>query len=229
MSRDALALSFSMGTVGFALALLWRWWRGPVTRLGLDATPDRPKSFGYKCTWLTVKASSAEEVADELGYDAPARCNWASGFERAFGAIGSKEVFVTPPVDGWVFVLGFPLSDDEDAFDAVGTLSSVLGRPVYAFGSHRGVSAALWGFAEGGVVKRAWSVSDGQVLISEGPVTPEERALDIDFSREPQPNDEAWSRQSHEATVVALAKAWTRDPTTLDEVSEPGVGVLLHR
>jgi hypothetical protein len=213
-----------------ALALLvWRWWRGPLTRAGLDATPDRPRGFGYKCTWLAVRADSAEEVARALALGTPVPCNWASGFARVFGAIGARGVFVTPPVEGWVFAIGVPI-DDDDALDTMAELSAALGRPVHAFGSHRGVSAASWIVAEDGSVRRAWGIADGERIFDRGEVTPEERALDISFDAEPSgDDDERWSRQSDESTVIALAAAWTRDPTTLDAVETPGVGLLLRR
>ncbi len=229
MSRDLFALGFALTLVGVPAFVVWRWWRGPLTRAGVDATPDRPRGFGYKCQWLAVQARSADEVVAALDVRAPVPCNWESGFARVFGAIGGTEVFVTPPVDGWVFVLNFPLEDAASPA-AVARIAAKLGRTVHGFGSHRGVSLATWVVADGGAVRRAWCVGDGQRVFDVGDPTPEELALDISFDAEPaHDDDDRWSRQSDEATVIALATAWTRDPTTLDAVETTGVGVLARR
>jgi hypothetical protein len=228
MSRDALGLTFALGVVLFVLALGWRWWRGPARRPGVDVTPDRPISFGPKSSWLAVRAASADEVAHALGYERPTRANWNVGFERAFGSVGVKECFITAPVDGWVFVVNHAVAD-EGSLETIAALARRLERPVYGFASHRARSEAAWVVADGQAITRAWSVSGGQVVYERGAVTPEERALQISFAREPDPGDEAWKRQHDEHTVLALAKAWTRDPTTLAAVTQLGVGVLVRR
>ncbi len=228
---DTWAVAMSLAVVGVPALLLARWWRGPLTFLGVKTTPDRPRAFGYKCTWLAVKATSADEVVQGLraagliGRSAPS--NWHSGFERAYGPIGGRTAFVTPPVAGWVFVLHAPLERRED-LDRLAKLSAQLGRAVYGFGSHRGVSAAMWVVTEGGAVKRAWCVSDGETVYDVGQVTPEEQALDISFAEPTEDDDERAERASHESTVIALAKAWTRDPTTLDTVTTEGVGAVVR-
>jgi hypothetical protein len=184
-------------------------------------------SFGYKCTWLAVRASSADQVVDalrECGQIRKARpCNWQCGFEQAVWPVMSRKLFVSPPVRGWVFVLNYDVDPDR-----VAALGARLGRPVYGFGSHRGVSAALWVVVEAGSVKRAWSTSDGEIVYNRGPVTPEEAALDISFAPDvATEDDERWSRASNEATVMALAAAWTLDPTSLEAHQEAGVGSLV--
>jgi hypothetical protein len=230
-TSDTWALALSFAAIGVPALLFARWWRGPLTFLGVKTAPDRPRAFGYKSTWLAVKAASADEVVQALraaglaGRSAAA--NWESGFERAYGPIGGRTAFVSPPVDGWVFVLNAPLERRED-LDRIAKLSGQLGRPVYGFGSHRGVGAALWVVADGGAVRRAWCVADGETIYDVGAVTPEEQALDISFGEPTEPDDERAERASDEATVIALAKAWTRDPTTLEQVTTEGVGAVVR-
>ncbi|MDP1828094.1 MAG: hypothetical protein Q8L48_32765 [Archangium sp.] len=82
----------------------------------MSTVPDRPRAFGYKCWWLAVRAGSAAEVVDALvavgGVKRAVLCNWESGFARTFGAIGSRVVFITPPVKGWCFVLSQSLEGE---------------------------------------------------------------------------------------------------------------------
>ena len=208
---------------------LWLWRRPDAS---IRADPDLPLSFGYKCTWLAVRASSADEVVEALrqcGQIRKARpCNWKCGFEQALRPIAGRKLFVSPAVRGWVFVLNYRLGGDVE-LDRVAALGARLGCSVYGFGSHRGVSAALWVVAEAGAVTRAWCTSDGETVYDRGSVTPEEAALDIAFAPDPDlatEDDEHWARSSNETTVLALAAAWTLDPTNLEAHPEPGVGSL---
>lgn len=227
MSRDLLGVIVAFALPLAFLAILYRLYRGPLTHIGVRATPDRPARFGYKCGWLAVRASSVDEVVLALGPKRRTPCNWATGIGRVYGNIGNEDVFVTPPVDGWVFVVGGRL-DDVSRLDTVARLSRVLDREVFGFATHRGVSYAAWVRAERGEIVRAWAIVDGKRIYDRGPVTEAERALDISFDEEPsEEDDERWERQSHESTVIALSGTWTRDPTTLDEVEELGVGVLV--
>ena len=227
MSRDLLGAVVAFAIPVVFLAILYRAIRGPLTHLGVVATPDRPVAFGYKCGWLAVCAASTDEVVDALAPTRRTPCNWATGIARIYGGLGSKDLFVTPPVDGWVFVVGTRL-DDAAQLDLVARLSRALDQEVFGFASHRGVSFAAWVRAAQGEIVRAWGIADGQRLYDQGPLTAAERALDISFDEEPsEDDDERWSRQSHEATVIALARAWSRDPTTLDAVTAMGTGTLI--
>lgn len=233
MSRDAFALTFAVVCIAVPLLAGWWVWRRPFLTASLDSTPDEPRSFGFKCWWIAVKASGASQVAQalqQLELASPlGPCNWACGLERASVGVGSRLAFVTPAVDGWVFVVNWPAEAPAD-LEHLGRLSTKLGHPVFGFGSHRGVSAASWCIAEGGRIKRAWGRADGQTLYDVGVATGDERALDISFAPAPaHDDDERWERNAHESTVIALASKWTRDPTTLDAVKTPGVGLLLRR
>lgn len=233
MSRDAFALTFAMVCTALPLLVGWWVWRRPFLAASLDVTPDAPRSFGFKCWWVAVKASGAPEVAQalqQLELASPlGPCNWACGLERALRGLGSRLAFVTPAVDGWVFVINWP-ADSERDLEPLARLSAALRRPVFGFGSHRGVNAATWCIAEGGRIKRAWGRADGRTLYDLGVETGDERALDISFAAAPaHDDDERWERNAHESTVIALASRWTRDPTTLEAVKTPGVGLLLRR
>jgi len=71
-----------------------------------DQTPDKPQSFGYKVSWFAVKAAGPGPVLDSLQCGEGTPANWASGL--AVAAEGGSEawVFVSPPVSGWVLIVG---------------------------------------------------------------------------------------------------------------------------
>ena len=75
-----------------------------------EQTPDKPQSFGYKVSWFAVKTADPASVLAALQCGEGTPANWASGL-RAAGALaraGSDAwVFVSPPVSGWVLIVGF--------------------------------------------------------------------------------------------------------------------------
>lgn len=230
MSRDAL--TFAVLCAAVPLLAGWWVWRRPFLAASLDNTPDLPRAFGSTCWWLAVQASGAAEVAQalqQLELGSPlGPCNWACGVERAHRGTGSRLAFVTPAVEGWVFVINWP-ADSERDLEPLARLSAVLRRPVFGFGSHAADKSASWCIAEGGRLKRAWGRAQGRTLYDLGVETGDERALDLSLAATAAPDDERWQRAAHESTVIALAARWTRDPTTLEAVKTPGVGLLLRR
>src|SRR5690348_11756406 len=73
-----------------------------------DQTPDKPRSFGYKVSWFAVKASDADSVLDAIEFEEARPASWASGLAAAYASQRSDPwVFTSPPVSGWVFVVGF--------------------------------------------------------------------------------------------------------------------------
>ncbi|MBL8940357.1 MAG: hypothetical protein JNM69_37770 [Archangium sp.] len=230
MNRDALAAA---ACIAVPLFIGWWLWRRPFLTAGLDGTPDAPRSFGPRCWWVAVKANGASQVAQalqQLELASPlGPCNWACGLERAAVGAGSRLSFVTPAVDGWVFVVNWPAEAQAD-LEHLARLSVAIGHPVFGFGSFAAARTAGWCIAEGGRIKRAWGRCEGKTLYDLGVETGDERALDLSFSPTPARDDAArWERSTDEATVITLASKWTRDPTTLDAVKTPGVGLLLRR
>ena len=63
--------------------------------------PDKPVPFGYKCSWLCVKADSPEEVIEKVGLKNPRVSNWNDG---VYGDCGT---FVSPVLDGYVLVVNW--------------------------------------------------------------------------------------------------------------------------
>src|SRR5215813_1496515 len=114
-----------------------------------DQTPDKPRSFGYKISWFAVKHSDPASVLDALEFGAGKQANWASGLSAAYETSQRTDawVFVSPPVSGWVLVVGSslpypvaatePLHNIGTKFDAL--FSRLMKRfpQVQFFGSYR--------------------------------------------------------------------------------------------
>jgi len=151
-----------------------------------DQTPDKPEPFGFKISWFAVKASNPALVLDalELGEATPA--NWASGLEAAYGQSHKDDpwIFISPPVSGWVLVVGFSLPyptiethhDIGKRFDVL--FSRLMQRfdDVQFFGSYRVVGFVAWGRALRGKPIRIFAFAD-TVLANVGEQTPEEAKL----------------------------------------------------
>ena len=157
----------------------------------LDQTPDKPQSFGYKVSWFALKASDPAAVIDalELGEAMPA--NWASGLAAAcpieYSSNNDRWVFVSPPLSGWVLVVGswlpFPTAETQHdigrKFYAAFALLMARFDDVQFFGSHRVSDYSAWARAVEGEPTRIFAYSDGQVLENFGDQTSDEAKLGL--------------------------------------------------
>ncbi len=156
-----------------------------------DQTLDAPEPFGFKVSWFAVKTSDPASVLDALEFGQATPTNWTSGLAAAYGDPQSSDrwVFVSPPVGGWVLVVGSSLPyptieahhDIGKRFDVL--FSRLMKRfdDVQFFGSHRVVDFVTWARALNGEPMRsfAWSGGDGAVLANVGEQTPEETKLGL--------------------------------------------------
>jgi len=116
----AAFLVFALG-IGEVLLRMHRWRSRSTTRdpaapaaistrapLVIDATPDEPVAFGYKIDWLSIRSADLEHVVRVLEMQATQPANWESGLDAAYRG---QHIFVSPPVEGWVFVVHQPFRD----------------------------------------------------------------------------------------------------------------------
>lgn len=174
--------------------------------------PDSPVPFGYKCAWLAISTEDSEAVVQALALRHVHKSGWQKGIESAYGG----EVFVTPPLQGWVLVVSSRLPDipDRTRPDELAPLVKTLGKKfpqVQYFGTHRVVEYHGWLRAtQGEIVRRyAYLGERGETLCDEGKRTEEETKLGLIY------NDCKFPK---EQDVMRLAGAWSIDPTTLDEL-----------
>lgn len=163
-----------------------------------DRTPDKPQSFGYKVLWFAVRASDPASVLDALEFGPGTQANWASGLSAAYPYTrnyATDWVFVSPPVDGWVFVVGGTLPQPfalnaplPKTYHEIGRrfdvlLSRLMKKfdDVQYFGTHRVVSLAAWARALQGkpvrIFASAETFTDCDVCANVGDQTPEEAKL----------------------------------------------------
>lgn len=136
---------------------------------------------------------------------------------------GDPFMFVSPSVNGWVFVvslsLPYPLAETHDdigrKFDAL--LSRLMARfdDVQFFGSYRVTDFCAWARALNGKLMRMFAYNDGQVLMNFGDQTPEEAKLgfpDLSGLSPPDANDKIFAvaeeQSAEEERLVAAGLSW---------------------
>jgi hypothetical protein len=188
-------------------------------------------SFGYKNAWLAIKGAGSRAVAEALSLRSVRAADWDTGIKAAYEYPITSAVFVTPPVDGWVLCVGFPLFTPVDARPPAFGLRAAewaaeLQTEVQYFSTHRIVEAHAWARARPSGLERAYVYvgESGEKVLDFGSQTAEERALGFAFfdpSSDEAQVDDYWERQdlTHvgEEHVMALAARWSVDPSALAE------------
>jgi len=105
--------------------------------------------------WLAVRE---RDPAAALGLTELGEVDWRSGVDLAY--FTDDRVIVTPPVDGWILVLGMALLKDRP--DVTG-LSAALSTEVQFFSSHRGLQVYRWQRAREGDLLRSFASEDGEI------------------------------------------------------------------
>ena len=198
--------------------------------------PDTPVSFGYKCKWLAVYTRDTKKLADRVGLKDAQSCNWKAGIEYAY----EDRVFISPPVDGWSFIISLrhlPDAQDQQSVDLIKTmlqdLSREFGRAQY-FGTYRVVSYDCWMKAENGQIERAYGFVDGGNTVVEGDPTDAERKYKLvnTFSSESAEDPNYFDREDlvypDESMTMEIAGAWSINPQDLEGRTDigPGLGLV---
>ncbi len=192
-----------------------------------DAPPtaqDRPRSFGPRTVWLAFRGATPQAVAKALDLREVSPLPWTAGLVGAYAG----RVFVTPPVDGWVLATStrFPDAGGGPATDAATPLLARLAHQfdeVQYFSTHEDIGWSAWARYVNGAATRKYAYlgAQGLILWNEGDPTPEERALNLDFSAKAVRDGAV----PEEANVFALAAKWSVDPSTLGQRLDPGAGL----
>lgn len=180
---------------------------GAASQITPQTTPDKPVPFGYKSSWLCVKAGSPEEVIEKVGLKAPRVSSWKDG---VYGKHGG--VFVSPVLDGYVLVVGW----EGDILETnPARLDELAGKfpELQFFSTHRVSDYHAWAKYINGEIVRGycWCGCDGTVLLNRGEPTPEEVRLGLTNLL---PDDEAdWDNYEtpDEENVLDIAAAWGID------------------
>jgi len=173
----------------------------------------------HPCTWLAIKGNNSKRIQRALGLHNATPCSWEEGLVEA----QHHKLFVSPPVNGWILVVGSDLPEpDEDVdrcFLFLRQLSRKLGHVQY-FSVNRILNHHAWAIIDDGQVFRGYAWA-GETLWNQGQRTAAEKDLGMTcygyaertavdfFQKEPVlPNSEK---------INQLAARWSIDPSSVTE------------
>ncbi len=171
------------------------------------------------CRWLAIKSGNPRLVQTALGLRKATACSWEEGLHAAH----EQKLFISPPVNGWIFVMGASLPDPGEDVDKcfcfLLDLSRKLGQ-VQFFSFNRVVNHHAWVHAEEGRIQRAYAWA-GKTLWNQGRLTKAEMDLDLkcwDYTTPAIPVDYGRTDPNCANTekVPLLAARWSVDPTAVD-------------
>ncbi len=193
------------------------------------------ESFGYKVFWFAIETEDAKSVIDTMGIKKAKRIGWKKGLNRAY----EGDVFITPPIDGWVLVVGIDIdlpksSDKKDSIVKLLNKLSLKFGEAQLLGSHRISTTMIWMLSKFGDLQRLYKVEDGENKINFGKPTEVEKQWDfIQKSEQIEKNGGEYPEDVEipdEDTVLEIAGAWSVNPMEIekyDDVRKYGyVGVL---
>ena len=168
--------------------------------------------------WLAVKSRNLLAVQSALGLHNAKPCSWVEGMAC------DEKLFVSPPVKGWILVVGAALPDPSEDVDAcfrfVMHLSRKLGK-VQFFSANRVLHYHSWIRAEGTRVVRAYAWA-GKTLWQQGQMTSAEKDLEMKcFEYGDNPERATFGQPDvlalNEDKVPLLAARWSLDPARIEE------------
>jgi len=222
-----LVLVLTLGAALVFLVIHWRRQAGmeqPVTTKNHNQyrarLSFRSSFLNRPYCWLAIKSRNPLAVQAALGLNNPRRCSWAEGLVVA----SEKKFFISPPVDGWILVIGSALPDPADDVDAcyrfVLDLSRQLGH-VQFFSASRILNNHAWVKVETGRVLRAYAWA-GKTLWKQGLKTVAETELGLKCFDYLEATEHTFFELPE--TVIAnvekvplLAARWSIDPASIDE------------
>jgi hypothetical protein len=188
-----------------------------------------PFLFDRPNRWLAIKCSNLHKVQNALGLNNPTPCPLSEGFSR----LGEHKLFISPPVKGWILVVGNSLPDmNEDIDKLFRFLMKVAGElgSIQYFSANRVLNHHAWVRIENNRVYRAYAWA-GETLWNQGDRTAAEKELELkcyDYGANPLPYPFT-ARDSHVANtekVIQLAARWSIDPRAVNHQNlRPALGI----
>ena len=179
-----------------------------------------PSLFDQPVRWLAVKSNNPSTVQSALGLQAAVPCSWEEGLHEA----RDQKMFVSPPINGWVVVVGSALPDPADDVDGcfhfLRELSHEVGQ-VQFFTVNRVLNYHGWALVDRGNVFRAYAWA-GETLWNQGPLTAAERELQLrcfDYATDRNVFAQREPLIANTEKVPRLASRWSVDPMGLRDGS----------
>ena len=189
------------------------------------STPDQPINFGYKNQWLAIKSKDNEKIIKALRLQKVRACNWKEGVHFGY----TKEVFVTPEINGWTLVLGIDILDLES--DGTQEFLKRISREFeecQLFLTHRNTEYHFWGLARQGNIKRLYSYfgEEGNLIIK-GEATAIEHSLNLIKTRLNSNSENITDNIPNEDTVMLIAENWSVNPSKIENYANvSGLGFI---
>ena len=170
-------------------------------------------------SWLAIRSTNVGAVQFALNLHDPKPCSWTEGVMSD----ADQRLFVSPPISGWILVIGPALPDPADdvdkSFRFICDLSRKLGY-VQFFHVNQVLDQHAWVRAEAGRIGRAYAWA-GRTLWHQGPVTPAEMSLGmkcLEYGEAPEPAlfSRAEAEPGNSEKVHLLAARWSVNPAAID-------------
>lgn len=177
--------------------------------INIESAPDSPVPFGYKNSWLCIKADSPEEVIEKLGLKDPVPANWDKGIEMAYNGYD----FVSPVLDGYILVVGYGTDILTLAPDLLDMEAQKFPELQY-FVTNRVTEYHAWVRYVNGEMVRGYGYSgcDGTIIINKGEITEDEKMLGFDNLIQHDDDDFDKVDFPDEEKVIEIAGMWGIDP-----------------
>jgi len=199
---------------------------------------DSPHAFGYNTAWLAVRTENTSALADVLGLEQVRAANWRSGIATTYDdRFSDSLLFVSPPVDGWSFVVGIALPTPvgrrfvDKAMPLLLDLAKIYPEVQY-FVTCPPIGLTAWARLAGGRLMRAYAAGEDGVLWNKGKASKDEPAVATRAraGRARTGEDVGAEDPAHvpgEDDVLRLAGLWSLDPTKLEQVGRKlGPGLI---
>ncbi len=211
--------------------------------LGRRTSPAKSKDDGSRLSaalfeaparWLAIRSQNPQMIQTALSVHNSRACSWSDALATPF----EPRLFISPPVNGWIVVMGCdlpdPADDIDECFKFLTSLSRKLGE-VQFFSRNRAVAHHGWARVQDGEVLRAY-VWAGETLWNQGALTDTERKLKFRCLTYTESSEvlglaEREVLDSNTDRVARLAAAWSIDPSAVEGpmLENKGIaGDLLH-
>ena len=187
-------------------------------------------AFGYKTSWIVLKADSIASIANALQLSETQPMDWNGGIALGYEAVrlGNRRMFVSGLFDGWYFVLGdIPEPTNEiEAFDKLmGSLTAVSPDVQYFISNRVGDGYGWVRYRDRKQTRRVIWYS-GEAHFEHG--KPDDLENSVIKSWEGfDDGDGPYTLGPDEDDVLKIAKGWSLDPSLIDRPkSDVTVGIV---